>query len=208
VNSRNYPQAEELLAKAIEHQPKSYVLLAFLGRVFFLDGKYLNCAIAMKKAEAVTPLKDPERYILALSYINLNHPDWARSEFEVLTRSNPGNPLSTYWLGRIDYDGKQYQAAAAKFQKALDLNPKFMKAYENLGLTYEALGQYDDAIKTYTRALELNRKQPVPSPWPPLDLGILLVKLGRFSEAEFSLRESLHYDARFPKAQCHLGLLL
>jgi tetratricopeptide (TPR) repeat protein len=208
VKSRDYIQAEELLVKEIEHQPKSYVLLTFLGRVFFLDGKYLNCAIAMKKADAVTPLKDSERFTLALSYIVLNHPDWARPDLEKLTRSDPGNPLSTYWLGRIDYDAMQFKAAAAKFQKVLDLNPSFMKAYDNLGLTYEALGQHDDAIKIYTQALDLNRKQQFPSPWPPLNLGALLVKLGKFEEAETSLRESLRYDPRFPKAHYQLGLLL
>jgi tetratricopeptide (TPR) repeat protein len=208
VKSRDYRRAEEILVEEVDHQPKSPALLTFLGKVFFLDGKYLDCAIAMKKADLVTPLKDSDRITLALSYLSLNHSDWASPELEMLTRSNPANPVSTYWLGRIDYDALQYKAAAAKFQRALELNPNFMKAYDNLGLTYEALGQYDDAIRAYTRSNELNRKQAVPSPWPPLNLGTLLVKLEKFDEAEASIRESLLYDSRFPKAHLQLGLVL
>jgi hypothetical protein len=48
--------------------------------VFFLDGKYLNVAIALKKAEKVSPLDDQSRFQLAMSYVILNHAGWARPE--------------------------------------------------------------------------------------------------------------------------------
>lgn len=208
VKSRDYPRAETLLVKEIELNPKSPKLLAFLGGVFFLEGKYLNCAIAMKKADALAPLSDRDRFTLALSYIILNHRDWARPELEKLAGLDPRNPLYPYWLGRTDYDAMQFKPAVAKFQHALDLDPTFMKAYDNLGLTYEALAQYDDAIRIYRQAVTLNRPQTLPSPWPPLNLATLLVKLGRYLEAEAYLQESLRYDPQFPKAHYQRGLLL
>jgi len=208
LKARQYKQAEDLLVKEIDRDPKSCPLLTLLARVFFLDGKYLNCAIAMKKADAVSPLKDPERFTLALAYIILNHRDWARPELEKLAAADPASPLYPYWLGRIDYDGRQYRAAVVKFQKALEVNPDFMKAYDNLGLSYEGLGEYDNAINIYRKAVDLNRKKAAPSPWPPLNLGALLVKLGRFPEAEASLKESLQYAPRFPTAHYQMGLLL
>jgi tetratricopeptide (TPR) repeat protein len=208
VRSRDYLRAETLLAKEIDRTPESHSLLALLGRILFLDGKYLDCAIAMKKAAAISPLSDRDRFTLALSYVILNHRDWARPELERLARSDPREPLYPYWLGRLDYDAMQFKSAAANFQEALYLDPKLMKAYDNLGLTYEALGQYDDAIRIYQRAVLLNRGQPLPSPWPPLNLGTLLVKLGRHREAEVCLQESLRYDPRFPKALYQMGLLL
>jgi tetratricopeptide (TPR) repeat protein len=102
----------------------------------------------------------------------------------------------------------QYKAAEANLQKALKLDAKFMKCYDNLGLTYEALGQYDDAIRVYQQAILMNRSEQAPSPWPPLNLGTLLVKLGKLDEAEVYLDESLKYDPRFPKAHYQMGLLL
>ncbi len=208
VKSREYERAENLLVKEIERNPKSASLLTTLGGIFFLDGRYLQCAIAMKKADALTPLDDRNRFTLALAYVILNHRDWARPELEKLAATDPQNLLYPYWLGRLDYDAMQFKSAVAHFRKALELNPHFMKGYDNLGLCYEALGQYDDAIRTYQEAIRLNAKTPNPSPWPPLNLGTLLIKLGKFDEARAALQESLRYDPRFPKAHYQMGLLL
>lgn len=208
VASRDYTEAEELLVKEAGQQPHSYVLLASLGRIFFLDGKYLNCAIAMKKADRAAPLQASDRYTLALAYVVLKKSDWARAEFDKLAQSDPRNPNYIYWQGRSDYDSMRLRAAVSEYQRVLALDPNYMKAYDNLGLTDEALGDLDAAIKNYHQATELNRAQQAPSPWPPLNLGALLIKLGKFDEAERSLRESLRYDGRFPTAHYELGRLL
>jgi tetratricopeptide (TPR) repeat protein len=206
--SRNYPRAETLLVAEIERNPKSADMLTVLGTIFFLDGKYLNCAIAMKKAEAISPLPDQNRFILALSYIVLGRRDWARPELEKLARLNQRDARYPYWLGRLDYDAMQFHAAVSHLQTAIELDPTYMKAYDNLGLSFEGLGQYDDAIRIYQQAINLNRQQAHLSPWPPLNLGTLLVKLGRLQEAQASLRESLRSDSQFPKAHYQMGLLL
>ena len=130
-----------------------------MGSVFFRDGKYLNCAVAMKKAEALSPLATQNRFFLAMSYVIMNHRDWARPELEKLASEVPASPLYVYWQGRIDYDAMQFKDAEAHFQKALNLNPKFMKAYDNLGLTYEALAQYDDAVRVDQQAVLMNRSE-------------------------------------------------
>jgi len=41
-----------------------------------------------------------------------------------------------------------------------------------------------------------------------LNLGTLLVKLGKLEDARTALQESLRYDSRFPKAHYQMGLLL
>lgn len=83
-----------------------------------------------------------------------------------------------------------------------------MRAYDNLGLCYEALGKHAEAIQSYQRAMRLGEEKGINSPWPPLDLGALLLKLGRVSEAEAALREALRHDPNFPQAHFQLGLLL
>jgi tetratricopeptide (TPR) repeat protein len=208
LDARDLAGAETILVREVERNPKSAQLLTLVGSVFFLSGKYPDCAIALKKAEALRPLATQDRYTLALAYVVLNHRDWARPEFEKLAEAEPRNPIYPYWLGRLDYDAMQFKAAEAHLRKALNLDAGFMRAYDNLGLTYEALGQYDDAERVYKQAVVLNRHANQPSPWPALNLGALLFKLGKLGEAEFYLKESLHYDPRFPKAHYQLGLLL
>jgi tetratricopeptide (TPR) repeat protein len=208
LDARDFAGAETILVKEIDRNPKSAQLLTLAGGVFFLDGKHLNCAIALKKADVLTPLDDGSRFTLAMAYITLNHRGWARPELQKLAEAEPRNPTYPYWLGRIDYDGMQFKEAEAHFQKTLNLDAGFMRAYDNLGLTYEALGQYDDAERVYKQAVVLNRQAKQPSPWPALNLGALLFKLGQLGEAEFYLEESLRYDPRFPKAHYQMGLLL
>ncbi len=208
IKTRDYAHAETLLLEEISRNRKSAPLLTLLGRVLFLDGKYLNSAIALKKAAAMAPLDDQNRFTLAMAYITLDHKDWARPELEKLARSDPRNVLYPYWLSRLDYDAMQFTSAVANAQKALALDPGFTKAYDNLGLCYDALGRYDEAIHAYKEAIRLDRQKTLSSPWPPLNLGTLLIKLDRLEEAEAYLRGSLRYDPRFPKAHFQLGLLL
>ena len=208
IRTRDYLKAEQILVHEIDRNPRSPNLLTLAAGVFFLDGKYLNAATALKKADAVAPLGDQSRFTLAMSYIAMDRRDWARPELEKLARKNADSPLYLYWIARLDYDAQQYPAAIEKLEQVIAIDPHNMKAYDNLGLCYEAAGRLDDAVATYQRAVELNRQGRPVSPWPPLNLGTLLVKLEKFDDAEKYLRDSLLADPKFAQAHYVFGLLL
>ncbi len=211
LNRRDYKRAETILVAEAEHDPQSLRtarLLNVAAGIFFLDGQYLNSAIAWKKAEAIAPLDDRSRFTLAMAYIKLNRRDWARPELEKLATAHPGAALYLYWLARLDYDARNYAAAIPRLQKVIELDPKMMRAYDTLGLCYDYLGKFEGAIKSYQRAVELNRLQAKPSPWPHVDLAISLTSTNQLSEAEKNLREAIGYDARLPQAHYQLGRVL
>lgn len=211
LNHRDYQRAETILVTEAGRAPKSVrtsKLLVTVAGIFFLDGKYTNAVIAWKKAEAIAPLDERSRFTLAMAYVRLNRRDWARPELEMLAAAQPQNPLYLYWLGRLDYDARNYASAIDRLQKVIQLDPKMMRAYDNLGLCYDYLGKFDEAVKVYDRAVELNRLQPKPSPWPHLDLAVSFISLSRFSEAEKNLREAIGYDPRLPQAHYQLGRVL
>ena len=207
LNSHDYARAEEALLQAEGQHPNAQ-LLSLLGSVFFLEHKYLNAAVALKKAEALKPLDEKDQFTLAMAYIAMGHTDWARPELEKLATIHPRNPLYLYWQGRMDYDRQDLLAAAAKFERVVALDSEFMKAYDNLGLCLEALGRYDEAIPQYQHAVLLNREHDINSAWPSLNLAALLVKLDRLEEAQPLLQESLRFDANFAQAHYQLGVLL
>lgn len=208
LRAREYDRVEQLLLSIIRQRPNSSPLLTLLGDVFFLHGKYLNCAVAMKKADAIAPIDIRSRFLLAMAYVAMNHPDWARPELQKLCQANPQNAVYPYWLSRLEYHDMRFGEAVTEVNKAIRLNPRFMKAYDNLGLYEEGLGRDDEALRSYREAMLLNQKQGLRSPWPALNLGTLLTKLGHLKEAEASLRESLREAPDFPKAHFQLGLLL
>ena len=208
---RDYQRAESILAEEAERDPKSIraaKMLTMAGGIFFLDGQYLNSAIAWKKAEAIAPLDDRSRFTLAMAYIRLNRRDWARPELDKLVAAQPQNPLYQYWLARLDYDERNYSSAVARLRTVIELDPEMARAYDTLGLCYDYLGRFDDAVANFNRAIELNRLQAKPSPWPNVDLANSLIALNRLPEAEKNLRAAVGYDQRLPQAHYQLGRVL
>ena len=203
-----YDEAQGLLLVAYARNPQSPELLRLLGGVLFVTGEYLNSAIALKKAEALAPLDARSRFTLAMAYVVLRRRPWARPELEALAAADAGNPLYPYWLARLEYDEEHYAAAVDGFRRALALDPEYLKAHDNMGLALDALGRYDEAIKSYEEALRLNRARGAHSPWPALNLGLLLTRLDRLAEAEPLFRESAREDPRFAPAPYQLGVVL
>lgn len=211
LKSRDWKKAETILVDEADADPKSAraaKLLVLAGGTFFLDGQYLNAAIAWKKAEAIAPLDDRSRFTLAMAYVKLNRRDWARPELEKLASAHTQDSLYQYWLARLDYDQRKYGSAISRLQRVIELDPKMMRAYDLLGLCYDHQGQPDEALKNYRRAVELNRMQAKPSPWPHVDLAILLMAANQLAEAEKNLREAAGYDPRLPQAHYQLGRVM
>src|SRR3989475_11907454 len=122
INARDYKPAEKLLVEEAEHDPRSprsAKLLAIAGGIFFLDGEYLQAAIAWKKAEAIAPLDDRSRFTLAMAYVKLDRRDGARADLEKLVAAQPQDQLYLYWLARLDFDANNYGAAISRLQKVV-----------------------------------------------------------------------------------------
>jgi tetratricopeptide (TPR) repeat protein len=211
LKRRDYKRAETILLEETQRDPKSVrtaKLYTLVGHLLFLDDQYLNSAIAWKKAEAIASLDDQTRFSLAMAYLRLNRRDWGRDELQRLARGDPQNPLYLYWLARLDYDAQLYTTAISRLQRVIELDPNMMRAYNSLGLCYDSLGRFDEAIQSFARAIELNRRQEQPSAWPSLNLVVSLISLNRLDEAEVRLHEALSYNPKFPQAHYQLGRVL
>jgi tetratricopeptide (TPR) repeat protein len=208
IANRNYKAAEDLLADLATKTPKSQPLLLALADVLFLDGKQLNSAVVLKKAEKLGPLDERHEFLLALAYVAMSQKNLAMRELETLERSYPSNAVYPYWLSRLAYRKMDLGQALTYAEKAVSLDPGFMKAFDQLGLCYAGLNQSDEAIQAYNRAILLNRQQSLNWPWPSMNLGTLFRRLDRLDEAETQLRDSLSIDPRFPTAHLRLGQVL
>lgn len=211
IDARDYLTAEKILLTEIDrdpHSPSAARLLALAGSVYFLNHDYLNAAIAWKKSDAITPLDPSLRFSLAMAYVRIAHPDWARSVLESLAQQSPRSALYPYWLGRLDYDTHRYEEAIHHFQHAIELDPSMARAYDNLGLCYYYENQNELAIANYNKAIELDRGSQHPSPWSYLNLAITQQFLGQLSNAEANLHKALHIDPSLAPARLQLGTVL
>ena len=209
--AHDYIMAEKLLLPEIDHDPHSprgARLLIFAGSVYFRNQDYVNAAIAWKKSEAIAPLDSEIQFSLAMAYIRMGRAGWARRVLESLAGKNETQALYPYWLGRLDYDGHEYNNAIRHFQQAIQLDPGMARAYDNLGLCYYFQNQNDLAMANYEKAIELERGTDHPSPWPFLNIAITQQFLNRLPEAENNLREAIRLDPGFAKAHFQLGTVL
>jgi tetratricopeptide (TPR) repeat protein len=208
IAARDWARAETLLVAEIGRTQKPVDLLKMLAGVFMNEHKPLNAAIAIKKAETFGPLDAGTRLQLALAYIAMKRNDWARPELDRLAAAEPSNPVYAYWLARLDYDTGRYAEAIDRLKTVVQREPSFIRAYDNLGLCYEALNQTDEAVRQYREAIRRIRETGEQWPWPFVNLGILLKNQGEVEEAETLFKEALHADPAFAPALYHLGTVL
>jgi predicted O-linked N-acetylglucosamine transferase (SPINDLY family) len=94
--------------------------------------------------------------------------------------------------------------AAGFYGKAIERNPDFALAYNNLGDILHKMGQPDGAVPYYEKALQLN---------PALNgiynkLGIILQEKGQLDAAVNCYQKALQLDSSFAEAYNNLGTVL
>ncbi len=207
--AKDFSKVDQVLAQAkASDDAQRAELLSLQGAVDFLEGKMAPAVTAFRQAAAMAPLTEPDTFTLAMALVKLGHDAEARAALVKLSDKRPDNAIYIYWLGRLDYDQRRYEEAVAKFEKATKLDPQSARAWDSLGLAFDMQGQSEQARAAFQRAVELNRNQEHPSPWPPHDLGYLLLRTDQVKDAEAVLRESLRYDPNFAQAHYHLGRVL
>jgi tetratricopeptide (TPR) repeat protein len=140
--------------------------------------------------------------IVALDYVVLGDYLDADKWLTHALQLNPRDPDVWYLLGRAKYSENRFDEAAQSFEQFLKSDPKSVKAEDNLGLCYAALGQADKAIAAYQNAIAWQSDSAAKDPGPFLDLGTLLMDQNRTREAvpyllqavAISPKESRHHE--------------
>ncbi|MFL6354925.1 MAG: tetratricopeptide repeat protein [Bryobacteraceae bacterium] len=206
---KNFAQVEAMLAQSRAPTDAARAeLLSLQGAVRFLDGKMSAAVEAFTEAAKLSPLSDNDTFTLAMAFVNLADDTHARALLDGLTKKRPDRPIFVYWLGRLDYDQRRYKEAVGELEKAAELDPKSARVWDSLGLAFDMQGQLEQALATFEKAVSLNRDQTHPSPWPPHDLGYLLLRMDKPEAAETALRESVQYDSKLAQAHYHLARTL
>jgi len=98
----------------------------------------------------------------------------------------------------------QLEDAEGWYRKALAIDPGYARAWNGLGLVWEARKELAKAREHYyEKAAELDPKEPV----YPCNVGDLLRQSGQLGEAKGWYRKALAIDPQNARAQNGLGLL-
>jgi tetratricopeptide (TPR) repeat protein len=142
-----------------------------------------------------------------------DYPD-ADKWFSKAVEWNPKDSLGWYYLGRTKYNENRFEEAVSAFEQCLKLDPRNVKAEDNLGLSFEGLNELAKAIAAYRTAIEWQKDAADKNAGPVFDLGSLLVDDNRPSdalpyllEAERLSPEDYRVHRQLGKAYTHLNQL-
>jgi tetratricopeptide (TPR) repeat protein len=111
-------------------------------------------------------------------------------------------PLYNTW-GLVDLRRARITDAAAKFRRALELDPKLLAAHMNYGRIALSFRAYDDARVAFEHALALQKDGFDAL----IGLGVALRGLGRLDEAEARYAEAREREPERPEPDFNLGVL-
>jgi len=138
-------------------------------------------------------------YVLLKDYLDADK--W----FTKAVEWNPTDVLGWYYLGRTKYNENRFEEAIRVFQQCLQLDPRNVKAEDNLGLSYEGLNHTEEAFAAYRTAIEWEANAAVKNSGPYLDLGSLLVETGRAEEGLPYLLEAARLSPEDYRTHRQLG---
>src|SRR5215471_2459854 len=143
--------------------------------------------------------------IVAFDYIVLgDYPDADKWLTKMLDWA-PNDSDGWYSLGRTKYNENRFAEAISAFQQCLKLDPKNVKAENNLGLSFAGMGRNEEASAAYQQAIAWQAQSLAKNPRPYIDLGSLLIDENRPKDAVAPLLQAIEIDARDSKTHELLG---
>ncbi len=118
---------------------------------------------------------------------------------------DPENWETHYLCGRVLYERRLYRDSEKALRRALELNPRSVRAWTALGQTQEFLYDPDGAGVSYRRASEFCGPVSRECAWPLMQLGFLASRRNGHEEAESYFAKSIAARPDWAKPHFYLG---
>ena len=183
----------------VSRQPVGCVVIALVATLL------AGCASTNRSAE-IKRLQARAAYDRALQHVKDKEASPALTAVQEAIALDDSVPV--YWntLGWIYLQLGRPDVAFGPFNKALQLDPTFGLAQENVGVALSELGRWEEAVAAYRKAIAMGT---VPTPETAYqNMGMALLNLKRYREAEEALRFAISLNPKQEAPYYHLGLVL
>ena len=161
IAANRLQESESRLQVYLKDHPDSPKAHYDLGYVEFRTHNMGSSIKELSKSLELNPANAEAHKILALDCSIIGRYDLAETELLEAARLKPESGEIHYFLARTYYTRGVYPLAKAEFQTAIRLNPSSVKAYSNLGITMEALGENPKRLRiTRERSNSRDTKNP------------------------------------------------
>jgi len=180
---QRYEQAAEHFGRAVKACGSSAPLLLALGQAQLLARKPAESLATLDRIPAEHPDYVQALKVKAKAQYLLHRDGDAEATLKRAAERAPRDAEVPYDLGRIYYQQGRHAEAAELFRRATTLDPAAYKAWDNLGLATEALGDAAQAQQHYLKALALVHKDHPRYDVVYANFADLLIKQGDYQRA-------------------------
>ena len=143
--------------KALEGNKDDVQTMGSLAQIYADEGEtdrsvaMYDRAITAGTAEQKTTLRSK----LGASLIQQKDYTRAADVFGALVEATPDNPAHRFNLGISLMQMKKHKDASPHLAKVIELRPDYTAAYQQLAMTYNETGRYNEAIATVRKGLDV-----------------------------------------------------
>ena len=181
--------------------PRSWRAYYLLGYALFRDNSTLDSVVALKKALELKPDHPEAHKLLGLNYVLLDRLELGEAEMLKAAEILPESPEIRYYIGRIYYLRGTYPLAQKEFEKTIELDRGYLRAYDNLGLTHQAMGNDEAAVENFRKAIKICKEKGLQREWPYINLATIYNRLNdpkqALQNAEMAVRINVRADQAY-----------
>ena len=148
----NRQQTLTLLDAATAQKPENPLVIQRIGDLYMLHSEPTKAEPLYVQLLHRFPGIPGLRERLANIYIRLDRNEEAEKLLQEISRENPTDPTTYFFLGSIAYEAKDYDKAAEHYETALKLNPEFEPLYYDLAGVHIARQQPAEALALLQKA--------------------------------------------------------
>lgn len=208
IQEKQIAIAEKIIVGKLMADPRNTELITLLAEVRFDQRRYKEAIQLVDDADAVAGPTAKGRTLRGLVAVAQSRLDLAEPRFQEAIRLDPNYPFAHYYLGRLLYTRNHFNESIQESSAAIALAPNLVRAYENMGLCYEAKQQIDEAKKWYLEAIRRGALGGRQTEWPPLDLATMLIRNDRVEEARPYLLDALKLNPNNSKSHLQMAIVL
>ena len=172
-------QAKAEVEKALAVQPAFPEASYLYACILYETNDYRGSLVQSQNALEQNPMLTEAHNIRGMAYGKMGDSETALKEFESV-KADPSYPtpeVAHFNIGKVFADRQACGEAVLHFRRALEINPQFWRAWYQLGLCQEMLGQKEPSRQSFLKATDLAPDQTEPA----YHLGLACFQLNDFA---------------------------